>query len=224
MFRKKDSQHNLFQSRNLVPPAKQRRLQATWAESFRAHALPLIQGALSHSRRPRGHGLGTETKTRSGLPVCARTLARGAGRLPESPGLQYQVNGAGAYAPTRSLEPGDGLKRGTEVPFGAEKKALETGSGFCDDSAQRPPHGSPSPIRFTGRKLKFWVQISGRRIRVYTRESKFTPPLVRREGFPLYDALRERVGAEFQTSDARWRKFLKADPSWNCRPSNWHLI
>ena len=42
MFRKKDSQRNLFESRNLVPPAKQRRLQATWAESFRAHALPLI--------------------------------------------------------------------------------------------------------------------------------------------------------------------------------------
>ena len=42
MFRKKDSQRNLFESRNLVPPSKQRRLQATWAESFRAHALPLI--------------------------------------------------------------------------------------------------------------------------------------------------------------------------------------
>ena len=42
MFRKKDSQRNLFESRNLVPPAKQRRLQATWAETFRAHALPLI--------------------------------------------------------------------------------------------------------------------------------------------------------------------------------------
>ena len=42
MFRKKDSQRNLFESRNLVPAAKQRRLQATWAETFRAHALPLI--------------------------------------------------------------------------------------------------------------------------------------------------------------------------------------
>ena len=42
MFRKKDSQRNLFESRNLVPPAKQRRLQATWAETFHAHALPLI--------------------------------------------------------------------------------------------------------------------------------------------------------------------------------------
>ncbi len=30
------------ESRNLVPPAKQRRLQASWAETFRAHALPLI--------------------------------------------------------------------------------------------------------------------------------------------------------------------------------------
>ena len=42
MFRKKDSQRNLFESRNLVPPSKQRRLQASWAETFRAHALPLI--------------------------------------------------------------------------------------------------------------------------------------------------------------------------------------
>ena len=42
MFRKKDSQRNLFESRHLVPAAKQRRLQATWAETFRAHALPLI--------------------------------------------------------------------------------------------------------------------------------------------------------------------------------------
>ena len=42
MFRKKDSQRNLFESRNLVPAAKQRRLQATWAETFRAHALALI--------------------------------------------------------------------------------------------------------------------------------------------------------------------------------------
>ena len=42
MFRTKDSQRNLFESRNLVPPSKQRRLQATWAETFRAHALPLI--------------------------------------------------------------------------------------------------------------------------------------------------------------------------------------
>ena len=42
MFRTKDSQRTLFESRNLVPPSKQRRLQASWAETFRAHALPLI--------------------------------------------------------------------------------------------------------------------------------------------------------------------------------------
>ena len=42
MFRKKDSQRNLFESRNLVPPAKARRLQASWAETFRTRALPLI--------------------------------------------------------------------------------------------------------------------------------------------------------------------------------------
>ena len=45
MFRKKDSQRTLFESRNLVPPAKQRRLQASWAESFRRRALPLIDEA-----------------------------------------------------------------------------------------------------------------------------------------------------------------------------------
>ena len=45
MFRKKDSQRNLFESRNLVPPAKQRRLQASWAETFRRRALPLIDEA-----------------------------------------------------------------------------------------------------------------------------------------------------------------------------------
>ena len=45
MFRKKESQRNLFESRNLVPPAKQRRLQASWAETFRTRALPLIDEA-----------------------------------------------------------------------------------------------------------------------------------------------------------------------------------
>ena len=45
MFRKKDSQRNLFESRNLVPAAKQRRLQASWAETFRKRALPLIDEA-----------------------------------------------------------------------------------------------------------------------------------------------------------------------------------
>ena len=40
MFRTKDSQRTLFESRNLVPASKQRRLQATWAESFRAQATP----------------------------------------------------------------------------------------------------------------------------------------------------------------------------------------
>ena len=45
MFRKKDPQHNLFEARNLVPPSKQRRLQASWAETFRRRALPLIDEA-----------------------------------------------------------------------------------------------------------------------------------------------------------------------------------
>ena len=45
MFRKKESQRNLFESRNLVPAAKQRRLEASWAETFRTRALPLIDEA-----------------------------------------------------------------------------------------------------------------------------------------------------------------------------------
>ncbi len=45
MFRKKDSQRTLFESRNLVPAAKRRRLQASWAETFRTRALPLIDEA-----------------------------------------------------------------------------------------------------------------------------------------------------------------------------------
>ena len=42
MFRTKDSQRSLFETHNLVPAAKQRRLQASWAETFRTRALPLI--------------------------------------------------------------------------------------------------------------------------------------------------------------------------------------
>ena len=46
MFRKKDPQSTLFETSYLVPEAKARRLQASWAETFRAHALPLIDEAL----------------------------------------------------------------------------------------------------------------------------------------------------------------------------------
>ena len=42
MFRKRNSQGSLFSTGNLVPPAKAQRLQASWAEGFRRHALPLI--------------------------------------------------------------------------------------------------------------------------------------------------------------------------------------
>ena len=42
MFHTKDSQRSLFETHNLVPAAKQRRLQASWAETFRTRALPLI--------------------------------------------------------------------------------------------------------------------------------------------------------------------------------------
>jgi len=42
MFRKRDPQESLFQSNMLVPPAKARRLQRSWAEVFRNRALPLI--------------------------------------------------------------------------------------------------------------------------------------------------------------------------------------
>ena len=42
MFRKRDPQGTLFASSNLVPEAKARRLRGSWAEIFRARALPLI--------------------------------------------------------------------------------------------------------------------------------------------------------------------------------------
>ena len=42
MFRTRDPQDSLFGTSNLVPPDKAKRLQASWAEGFRAHALPLI--------------------------------------------------------------------------------------------------------------------------------------------------------------------------------------
>ena len=42
MFRERDPQESLFQSNMLVPPAKARRLQRSWAEVFRNQALPLI--------------------------------------------------------------------------------------------------------------------------------------------------------------------------------------
>ena len=46
MFRKKDPQGSLFETSNLVPEAKARRLQASWVETFRARALPLIDEEL----------------------------------------------------------------------------------------------------------------------------------------------------------------------------------
>jgi len=42
MFRKRDPQHNLFQTSNLIPRAKAKRLEKSWAEAFRNQALPLI--------------------------------------------------------------------------------------------------------------------------------------------------------------------------------------
>ena len=46
MFRKKDPQSSLFEASNLVPEAKARRLQASWAETFRSRALSLIDEEL----------------------------------------------------------------------------------------------------------------------------------------------------------------------------------
>ena len=42
MFRKRDAQGNLFESSLLLPAAKAERLRASWAETFRTRALPLI--------------------------------------------------------------------------------------------------------------------------------------------------------------------------------------
>lgn len=42
MFRKRDPQRNLFESSNLLPPSKAKRLQGSWADIFQKKALPLI--------------------------------------------------------------------------------------------------------------------------------------------------------------------------------------
>ena len=46
MFRQRDPQDSLFGTSHLVPPDKAKRLRASWAEGFRAHALPLIDEAV----------------------------------------------------------------------------------------------------------------------------------------------------------------------------------
>jgi hypothetical protein len=46
MFRKREPQSSLFATSLLVPPAKAQRLQASWAEIFRARALPLLEEEL----------------------------------------------------------------------------------------------------------------------------------------------------------------------------------
>ena len=42
MFRKRDSQGNLFETSNLIPLDTAKRLKASWAEPFQSRALPLI--------------------------------------------------------------------------------------------------------------------------------------------------------------------------------------
>ncbi|MCH8962164.1 MAG: transposase [Bacteroidetes bacterium] len=42
MFRKRDPQGNLFETSNLIPLDKAKRLKASWAEPFQSRALPLI--------------------------------------------------------------------------------------------------------------------------------------------------------------------------------------
>jgi len=42
MFRERDPQHNLFETSNLIPRTKAKRLEKSWAEAFRNQALPLI--------------------------------------------------------------------------------------------------------------------------------------------------------------------------------------
>src|SRR3972149_666539 len=46
MYRQRDPQGSLFASSNLIPAAKAKRRQASWAERFRARALPLIDEEL----------------------------------------------------------------------------------------------------------------------------------------------------------------------------------
>ena len=42
MFRKRDPQHDLFETSMLVPPEKAERLRRSWAEPFCTKAMPLI--------------------------------------------------------------------------------------------------------------------------------------------------------------------------------------
>src|SRR3989339_733372 len=46
MFRQREPQSSLLATSLLVPPAKAQRLQASWAESFRERALPLLEEEL----------------------------------------------------------------------------------------------------------------------------------------------------------------------------------
>ena len=68
---------------------RRRRAMASGAFKERYRIRAGIEGTVSELKR----------RTRSGLPARARALARGAGRLPQSPGLQYQENGAGRLRP-----------------------------------------------------------------------------------------------------------------------------
>src|SRR5207248_3210517 len=45
MFRERSPQGSLWQSEFLVPPAKAKRLERSWAETFHIRALPLIEEA-----------------------------------------------------------------------------------------------------------------------------------------------------------------------------------
>ena len=56
MYRERSPQASLFGTRNLVPPAKAKRLQASWAEAFRRSALPLIDEAVFAPLYCAGHG------------------------------------------------------------------------------------------------------------------------------------------------------------------------
>ncbi len=139
-----------------------------WHRDRDGYALTVDLNAVNLERRRRAlarGAFGERYRIRAGIEATVSELkrrhgmgslrARGAGRLPQSAGLQYQENGAGAGAQTRSLGPGEGLKKGMEVPFGPEKRPQSLDSVGRADRALRTLHRSPFPTRFIGRQLSF---------------------------------------------------------------------
>ena len=111
-FRKKESQRNLFETRTLGAPAKRRRLLASWAETFRRRALPLIDEEQFAPLYCEDNG----RPNRPVQPVWGRSSAQGdvradrcrgpGARRPRAwPPGRWQTGVNGSTGPTHSLGP-----------------------------------------------------------------------------------------------------------------------